>query len=203
MENCHFCGKPLRESQIVTLENIAYKSCPKCSQSNPNNEHIYYSHDAFGYSKKRITHNNPLGVQSLCPKCRSKQKGPYENAISCSDINLLMSKTNIQNSELYEGILKEITILQKTRNKEIVKNVKERDDYTCCACGFYFENKIVEAHHLIPIADKDEKYIVNAEDLITLCPTCHSLAHTLLNKDKKFTNRDILVSELKIILNLK
>lgn len=103
------------------------------------------------------------------------------------------------NIELYEGILQETTIMQKKRNQEIIKLVKERDNYTCQVCGFYYNNKIVEAHHLTPISSKDEEYKVTLEHLVTLCPNCHALAHILLSNNDKYQNRKILIDSLKEI----
>ena len=116
--------------------------------------------------------------------------------------NITNNSSNIDNSPLYEGMVKEVTFLQKTRNREIIKQVKKRDSYTCQACGFYYEDKIVEAHHLSPISTMDEEYLVTSEHLVTLCPNCHALAHVLLLKDVKYTNRDVLISQIRKILKL-
>ena len=113
------------------------------------------------------------------------------------------NQTNYDEIEFYEGQTKERTILQQERNQKIVKLVKERDNYTCKACGFSYYHKIVEAHHLVPISNKNNEYeIIKIEDLITLCPTCHSLAHILLKADNKiYTNKIELLTKLKQIRN--
>ena len=121
-----------------------------------------------------------------------------EKTLELPNINSL----NTTNIAYYEGNTIEITILQKTRNKNIVKHVKEGDKYTCKGCGFYFYNKIVEVHHLIPLSNMDEEKQIKKEDLITLCPNCHAIAHLLLNEDEKYKNRKILIDKLQEIYKL-
>ena len=102
----------------------------------------------------------------------------------------------------YEGNTIERTILQKARNQGIVKAVKERDNYTCRGCGFHFGNKIVEAHHLIPISSIDEEKQVKKDDLITLCPNCHAISHILLKRNEKYQKIEILIQGLQKIYNI-
>lgn len=102
----------------------------------------------------------------------------------------------------YEGNTIERTILQKTRNQGIVKTVKERDNYTCRGCGFHFDNKIVEAHHLIPISNVEEEKQVKKDDLITLCPNCHAIAHILLKRNEKYQKIENLIQKLQEIYNI-
>ncbi len=112
-------------------------------------------------------------------------------------------KTNFNEKEFYEGQIIERTILQRERNQEIVKLAKQRDNYTCQACGFSYYEKIVQAHHLVPLSNQNEEYEIKIEDLITLCPTCHSLAHILLNDNEIYTNNISLITELKKIRKIK
>lgn len=100
--------------------------------------------------------------------------------------------------EYYEGELVERTYLSKSRNRQIVEKVKTRDNHTCLACRFYFDNKAVEVHHLNPISET-EAGIINIDDLVTLCPTCHTLAHILLKQDDIYKNKNILLNKLKEI----
>lgn len=100
--------------------------------------------------------------------------------------------------EQYEGEIKERTYLSRSRNRQVVSVAKQRDNYTCIACKFSYENKIVEAHHLIPINEKDAGTIT-ANELITLCPTCHSLAHVLLKNDSSYQNKEKLIAKLQEI----
>jgi len=87
---CKNCGKPLDAAQ----ERNGYKSCPHCSQNS--DEHIFYPESYFGWTKKRITLNNPDGIQSWCARCRSKGNGPYPDGMKCSEL------LGMRGSELYE-----------------------------------------------------------------------------------------------------
>lgn len=123
-----------------------------------------------------------------------------KTATSNSNINNYEDTISDEKSFL-EGRHKELIMLLRERNQKVVKLVKQRDNYTCQACGFFYFQKIVEAHHLNPMSYNDDEYEVNVNDLITLCPTCHSLAHILLNEDEIYTDKDTLINTLKNIIN--
>ena len=77
--NCAHCGLPLDEAQ----EHGGDKSCPHCSQHST--EHIFYPRSSFGFTEKRVTPNNPEGVQSWCTRCRGHENGPYADGKKCSE----------------------------------------------------------------------------------------------------------------------
>ncbi len=81
---CQHCNAPLNEAQ----DRLAgrFKSCPHCSQ-NDGREHIYYSNEKFGHTGRRVTHNNPTGIQSWCARCRGNEEGPYRDGIRCSELD--------------------------------------------------------------------------------------------------------------------
>lgn len=79
--NCTHCGRPLEQSIRINR----YKSCPNCSQHNSNNEHIFYPDSDFGFTDKRITHNNPDGIQSHCTSCRGRGSTTHHGTL-CSNI---------------------------------------------------------------------------------------------------------------------
>ena len=79
-----------------------------------------------------------------------------------------------------EGYKQERTFLSHFRNTELVLQRKQLDKHTCQACGFSLRingRSIVECHHLVPLA-RGQKRITKISDLITLCPTCHRIAHS-------------------------
>lgn len=92
---------------------------------------------------------------------------------------------------------KKITAIN--RDGSFACKVKKLERYTCQACGFYYENRIVQAHHLDPLCNRGKNRKTKPEDVITLCPTCHMLAHYLLRTDNKFKERNTLKSELSKI----
>lgn len=78
---CKHCNQPLD----VSIRINGFKSCPNCSQNNPNEEHIFYPDSDFGTTPHRITSNNPDGIQSHCKSCRGRGSNLH-SGISCSDM---------------------------------------------------------------------------------------------------------------------
>lgn len=99
----------------------------------------------------------------------------------------------------YEGKKYERTYLKSQRNINAVRKFKKAKNYTCEVCNFHFNKRIVEVHHLTPFSETEGERKVNTEDLIVLCPNCHSIAHYLLKQDKKYEQRKSLVEELQRI----
>lgn len=99
----------------------------------------------------------------------------------------------------YEGKKYERTYLKSQRNINVVRKLKEAKNYTCEVCNFHFNKRIVEVHHLTPFSETEGERKVTPEDLIVLCPNCHSIAHYLLKQDKKYEQRKTLVEEIKRI----
>ncbi|MEG2326741.1 MAG: HNH endonuclease [Akkermansia sp.] len=99
-------------------------------------------------------------------------------------------------SALEGGKIEKNSLVDK-RNYKLAQDAKKRDHYTCKGCGFNYDNKIVEAHHLKPLANYEKEEITERKDIITLCPTCHRLAHYLMQKKNDVFEKDILISELK------
>jgi hypothetical protein len=98
-----------------------------------------------------------------------------------------------------EGRRIEVKGSRLQRSSALVKKVKVRDDYTCQACGFEFHKQIVHVHHLDPLAER-KRTKTTEDDLITLCPNCHYLAHYFL-RDKKhgdsFKELPVLIDKLR------
>ena len=85
----------------------------------------------------------------------------------------------IDNEHAVEGYKKDQQLYMSERNAELAKLRKQKDDYTCQACGFKLEvsgNFVIECHHIDPISWGLRETILN--DLVSLCPTCHRIAHT-------------------------
>lgn len=115
--------------------------------------------------------------------------------------NRLKENTPYNDEELYvDGLLRERLISVRLRNAKLILDRKVRDSFTCQACGFHYNDKVVECHHLNPLSEKDTLYS-SINELITLCPTCHSLAHQLLSKSDDFRNADCLLRGLREIIN--
>lgn len=81
--------------------------------------------------------------------------------------------------EAEEGYRKDFSRMVSARDRKLAEARKKKDNYTCQSCKKqYFVNHryIIDCHHLNPISLGKRK--TNLDDLISLCPTCHRVAHT-------------------------
>ena len=100
---------------------------------------------------------------------------------------------------LIEGDVLERKVLAYERNTRAVRLCKERDQYTCQVCNFFYNNQIVECHHIEPLS-MIKAGNVSLDNLITLCPTCHRIAHSLIQENyDRYTNKEILTKTMKQI----
>lgn len=95
-----------------------------------------------------------------------------------------------------EGQKKKVTGYRIQRSSKLVAERKAKDQNTCQACSFNFNNQIVHVHHLDPVAEYKCPQETKLEDLITLCPNCHYIAHYWLRKSSKYKDRDALMAKL-------
>ena len=85
----------------------------------------------------------------------------------------------IDSERAVEGYKKDQQLYVAGRNAKLAEERKKHDDYKCQACGFklkvcgYF---VIECHHTHPISQGIRETRLN--DLVSLCPTCHRIAHT-------------------------
>jgi 5-methylcytosine-specific restriction protein A len=83
--------------------------------------------------------------------------------------------------EAEEGYRKDYSRMMSARNRDLANARKKKDNYTCQSCKkqYRVNNKfIIDCHHLNPISLGKRK--TKLDDLISLCPTCHRIAHTRL-----------------------
>ena len=152
-----------------------------------------------------VTHYDKGGIKE---KLGKQSKSAVINALkqyqlfAAEQENKIIDSLITSDTPYYEGNTVERTILQKTRNQEILKTVKQRDKYTCRGCGFNFHNKIVEAHHLIPISSTEGEKQIKESDLVTLCPNCHAIAHILLKQNEKYQKIENLIHKLHEIYGI-
>lgn len=112
----------------------------------------------------------------------------------------------ISGSTDVEGTKTKSSVSKIIKNLKMMEACKVRDAFRCRVCGFSYENTIVHAHHMIPFTEKNGRRISKKEELITLCPTCHAIAHHILrnNSDERFRHdQKILIEEIKKIKCLK
>lgn len=95
-----------------------------------------------------------------------------------------------------EGVVCETKGYKIRRSAKLAQAAKVRDNYTCRACGFHFKNLIVHVHHLDPLSEHKQPKKTRLKDLVTLCPSCHYIAHYWLCEDAKFKNLEVLLKKL-------
>jgi hypothetical protein len=77
----------------------------------------------------------------------------------------------------FEGETARYKNKQYKRNVKLLKKRKRLDNYMCQACDFQLEVEgkyVIECHHKNPLRGEA---MTRLEDLISLCPTCHRIAH--------------------------
>lgn len=124
---------------------------------------------------------------------------PYEEI----EIFNIIEKEEISESDkkALEGELIEKKVLAYKRNRSNIRKCKERDQFRCLSCSFSYDEQVVECHHLKPLHMVKES-LVGLDDLITLCPTCHRLAHILLKRDYAGnSNKTTLLRNLNLLLD--
>lgn len=98
---------------------------------------------------------------------------------------------SIEDSRAFEGYKQDRSILASARNQKIAKQRKALDKYTCQACGFSLTiagHSVIECHHLYPLSESLETE-TTIDDLVSLCPTCHRIAHL---KKPPYTPKQII-----------
>lgn len=86
-----------------------------------------------------------------------------------------------QEDQAEEGYRQDRTVTFRKRNAALIVNRKERDNYTCQACGFHLKVNgkfIIDCHHTNPLGLESEVTVTRLEHLVCLCPNCHRIAHT-------------------------
>jgi hypothetical protein len=78
-----------------------------------------------------------------------------------------------------EGTRSDAVRMAAARDRAFALACKKRDKYVCQACGFHLKvgtRYVIDCHHLYPVALGVRETIL--DDLVSLCPTCHRIAHT-------------------------
>lgn len=80
-----------------------------------------------------------------------------------------------------EGILQDKNVKFRSRNRLIMEERKAKDKYTCQACEYKAKINgqfIIDCHHKYPLGLRTDITVTDLEDLVSLCPNCHRIAHT-------------------------
>lgn len=124
---------------------------------------------------------------------RWKEKSPAK----CKETSIQLDIQAEENAGELEGEETETSAKTIRRSSKLVNDVKARDGYKCLACGFHYKNQIVQAHHLDPLSERKKPQLTKRQDILTLCPNCHYLAHHLLRQSDKYKKKDELLAKLE------
>ncbi|HWB54594.1 MAG TPA: HNH endonuclease [Tepidisphaeraceae bacterium] len=78
----------------------------------------------------------------------------------------------------WEGYVEDFERLARKRNLSLARKRKKMDDFKCQACGFKLQIAgmfVLDVHHINPLSLGRTR--TSIEDIISLCPTCHRIAH--------------------------
>lgn len=158
---CVFEGKELSTSDALGLRERSkqplYLTCVSCGEpvrvhkAGKNNSAAHFEHHERNYS---------------CPF--SEGKGLKEERFDINDRRAI------------EGYERDQQILSGARNQVLASQCKVRDKFTCQTCGFKLKlngKYVIECHHKKPIGSGGVRE-TSFSDLVSLCPTCHRIAHT-------------------------
>ena len=141
-------------------------------------------HTGNGLAKER----GKLGNSLQTPRMLTAQDLAHlEEAIRSAGGPKLVARTPSVDQTAFEGqeIVTEVT--RYVRNPRLALKCLQRDRYTCRGCGFSTErftkklegiSRVVHVHHIDPLHQRGPSE-TRLEDLVTLCPTCHAVAHAI------------------------
>jgi len=109
-------------------------------------------------------------------------------------------KTNTITSKFTEGNKEIVQHIVYERNYSIIKKIKGEREWKCDICTtipeVIYGVSFIEAHHKIMISVPGEEHEVKEEDIVLLCPNCHTATHHLMRQNKEY-------GEIKETLQLK
>ena len=108
----------------------------------------------------------------------------------------------LSNDSIFEGAKKTVIVNKYERNLIARKQCIEANGCECKVCGINFEEKygeigrgFIHVHHIVPISTIGETYEIDPiNDLVPVCPNCHSMLHRGCN------NKILTIDELKLLI---
>jgi 5-methylcytosine-specific restriction protein A len=103
----------------------------------------------------------------------------------------------------YEGAKKSVIVNKYERSSKVRENAVNYHGLNCKVCDLNFKKMygeigedFIHIHHLIPIHEIGKDYKIDYKnDLIPVCPNCHSMLHRKLN------GKEPTLEELKQMIN--
>jgi hypothetical protein len=138
----------------------------------------YPKTDPIGKEKRPgSTYKNPFDSAGSAKGDSHRLRSDIQDAIYPDEIN--------EEEKHYEGAKKSVKVNVYERNKGARKKCIEHYGAKCIICGFNFSETydgigygFIHVHHIKPLSEINEEYKVDPiNDLIPVCPNCHSVIH--------------------------
>ncbi|WP_177763106.1 HNH endonuclease [Flavobacterium sp. I3-2] len=181
----NFFGKPNGKKRTIIdkLTGIPFEFTYSQNQSKKNKEHRLSSFLTY-FRLVNAQVGDILCVEKLIENVKGKQKVKFYMSIIDNDSYFDNGEDNV---ELYEGAKKIIIVNKYERSRKARKKCLEYHGYNCKICNILLEDKYgdiaskyIHVHHLTKVADIGKEYIINPiQDLVPICPNCHSMIHKL------------------------
>ena len=151
--------------------------------------------DDYNITLEKLLENGLNAAPQGPVKVRGKLFEFLDNIYNLKNINKELDNVNTY----LEGEEQSVLVTKYERNPEAREKCLDYYGYSCKGCGFNFEakygdvgKKFIHVHHLIPISEIKERYIINPiKDLIPVCPNCHAMLHRK-QKDGTYISYDEL-----------
>lgn len=157
---CKYEGSEISAEEAITLRDTGnsklYFSCIHCDEA-------VRIHKAGTNS---LAHFEHYERNKFCP---------YSDGYKLGDDTF-----DVNDARAIEAYEVDKHLLSGARNSKLAKMRKAHDDYKCQSCDFKLKlngKYVIECHHLNPIGQNGARE-TTLNDLISLCPTCHRIAHT-------------------------
>lgn len=131
----------------------------------------------------------------------------FQNIINKSDLNLSISNEELKKydehltTEIKEGKKTVVYSTKYERKKELRDKCLHYHGYDCKVCGMDFYTKYgdigrgyIHVHHIKPLFTLEKEEVIDPiNDLVPVCPNCHSMIH-------KTKNKVLSINELKDLI---
>lgn len=140
--------------------------------------------DAIGYRfAQDVVFNSPSEAASIIWGSNLNGRKVFgiaesESEFPSKDDGAFTRYFEIDDLRAIEGYRQDSVLAKTERDRQLVEQRKLKDNFTCQACGLKLvvnEKYVVECHHLVPVSLGVRE--TTMEDLVSLCPTCHRVAH--------------------------
>lgn len=122
--------------------------------------------------------------------------------INETDVELIpfVDESNYENNITFtEGNIRIIQHMIHERNVSIIKNIKKERDWICDICNKnmmeYYGIEFIEAHHKELLSDIEQEHEITKDDIVLLCPNCHTATHYMMKENLKYDSIKIQIQK--------